>query len=226
MAEQKATISLNIHQRIQQVKKKVKFVRKTGEVSQGREKYKVVTHDEVTKELHEAIADAGINIIMNILPETIQQMETGRSSSGTPRMRFYAHFEVDAINVDDPSDFTGMLIAVHADDYGDKGPGKAYSMAMKIFKLKVFDLETGENEEERPEEQGGTRRATPEETQQLYALIEKSSTTEAAILEYLRKDPTMKDLKDLKNLYYGVWEFCMKNVQAAIDRDVAKDVPQ
>lgn len=212
--------SLNIHQRIQKVKEKVSYVRKTGEVSQGREKYKVVTHDEVTSVLHEAIADAGINLLINIMPATIKETQSGVSSNETPRMRFYAHFLVEFINVDTPDDRFSMEVAVHADDYSDKAPGKACSMAMKIAKLKVFDLETGEDEEERVEDnQGkGARKATPGEIQQLRELIQTSPTTEGKVLAVLKQDPTMKNLESLDELYVGVWQWCMKTVQASINK--------
>lgn len=213
--------ALNIHQRIQQVKKKVSYVRKTGEVKQGHDKYKVVTHDEVTSVLHEAIADAGINLLINILPSTIKETQSGMSSNNTPRMRFYAHFAVEFINVDNPDDRVLMEVAVHADDYSDKAPGKACSMAMKIAKLKVFDLETGEDEEERVEDnQGkGARKANHEEVQKLRELILKSpNTTEENLIAFLRTDSTMKNLKSLDELYLGVWKYCMDITQAAINK--------
>lgn len=209
----------NIHQRIQAVKKKVSYVRKTGEIAQGREKYRVVTHDEVTGVLHEALVEAGINLEINILPDTIKETQSGTSAAGTPRMRFYAHFKVQAVNVDTPDNRLSMLVVVHADDYGDKGPGKAISMAMKIFKLKVFDLETGENEEERVEDAGGnsSRKVTVAEATKLRKLIEVSPTNEQAFVQYLQQDPTMKNLESLDGLYFGVWEWAMNYIQGIIN---------
>jgi len=213
--------ALNIHQRIREVKKEVSYVRKTGEVSQGRDRYKVVTHDEVTGVLHEPLVKHGVNMLINIDPSSILETQSGTSSSGTPRMRFFAVWIVDAISVDDPEDKITMTVPVHADDYSDKGPGKACSMAMKIAKLKIFDLETGENEEERVEDASGkgARKATPDEIAQLRALIAKSPTTEEKIIAYLRTDPTMRSLESLDELYFGVWEFCMKTVQGAINKN-------
>ena len=49
----------------------------------------------------------------------------------------------------DTGDKVTSTIEAHANDNGDKAPGKALSYATKSAMLKVFSLETGENDESR-----------------------------------------------------------------------------
>ncbi len=51
--------------------------------------------------------------------------------------------------MDEPTDRITVRLDAHADDYGDKAPGKALSYATKYAILKVLMLESGENEEGR-----------------------------------------------------------------------------
>ena len=52
------------------------------------------------------------------------------------------------INADDPEDRFSIKTYAHSDDTTDKGPGKAYTYAVKMALLKVLMLESGDNEEE------------------------------------------------------------------------------
>jgi hypothetical protein len=74
---------------------------------------------------------------------------TRRSDKGNPAFRFEATFKVAFINVDDPSDAALVIVPAHADDFGDKAPGKCLSYAVKSAILKILMLETGEDEEGR-----------------------------------------------------------------------------
>ena len=52
------------------------------------------------------------------------------------------------INVDNPEDRFSVDTYAHSDDNTDKGPGKAYTYAVKMALLKVLMLQSGDNEEE------------------------------------------------------------------------------
>ena len=57
------------------------------------------------------------------------------------------------MNADDPTDRLTIVIESHAMDNADKAPGKAVSYANKYALLKLFEIETGEDEESRYQEQ-------------------------------------------------------------------------
>jgi hypothetical protein len=62
---------------------------------------------------------------------------------------FESDFTIHYINMDNPEDRFSTVIESHAMDAGDKAPGKAITYATKISMLKVFGIETGDNEESR-----------------------------------------------------------------------------
>ncbi len=53
------------------------------------------------------------------------------------------------MNADEPTDFVTVPVCSHAEDQGDKAPGKALSYATKYAILKVLMLESGDDEESR-----------------------------------------------------------------------------
>ena len=65
---------------------------------------------------------------------------------------FESDFNVHYINMDNPEDRFTTLVESHAMDAGDKAPGKAITYATKISMLKVFGVETGDNEESRADQ--------------------------------------------------------------------------
>lgn len=138
------TTSRNIYQRVQSVMMKVSYVRKDKQV----ENYLAVTHDLVTALVRPHFVDAGIIVSPRVLSAVM--VDTGRKSkSGNPAMRYEGAFEVDFVNMDEPTDRITIRLDAHADDYGDKAPGKALSYAVKYAILKVLMLESGENDEGR-----------------------------------------------------------------------------
>jgi hypothetical protein len=135
---------MNIYQRINQVMQEVAYVRKDKAV----ENYKAVSHDMVTAVTRPAFVKAGI--VMQARVTEAKTIDTGRKSkSGNAAWRYEARFEVDFINMDAPDERITFILDAHADDYGDKAPGKALSYATKGAVLKVLQLETGEDDEGR-----------------------------------------------------------------------------
>jgi hypothetical protein len=140
---------MNIQQRINEVKKKIDYIKKEKSV----ESYKAVTHDQVTAMVREHLVEFGINIFpVHLSSETIA---TGQfTKNNAPYVRNEAVYSFDFVNVDDPSDKYTATVAAHALDHGDKAPGKALSYAKKAVILKVFEIETGEDDESRYQEKG------------------------------------------------------------------------
>jgi hypothetical protein len=142
-----APVPLNIYQRVAAVMKEVAYVQKDTSVTEGGN-YKAVTHDMVTAVVRPHFVKFGIVIQPRVVHAEF--IDTGRKSSrGNPAMRYEGRFEVDFVNIDNPVDRITITVDAHADDYGDKAPGKALSYAVKGAVLKLLMLETGENDESR-----------------------------------------------------------------------------
>lgn len=142
----------NIHQRLNEVRKAVAYLRKEKEVI-GAGTYKVVTHDQVTAAVREHFIQQGILVVPRLLKSRVADTGTVTKNS-VPIIRYEAWYEVDFVNCDEPGDKLTIPIESHALDQGDKAPGKAISYATKYTMLKLLSIETGEDEEGRPEAKG------------------------------------------------------------------------
>ena len=126
---------MNIYQRLNEVRKAVKYVQKDTQVAN---QYRAVTHDQVTSVTREHFVKHGIMVVPTL------------KSSHMDGGLYAGAFEVRFVNIDDPfADVLPVVVEAHGMDKGDKAPGKALSMATKYAILKVLSLETGENEESR-----------------------------------------------------------------------------
>lgn len=146
----------NIYQRILSVYSKVKTVYKDAEISAGKSSYTVVTHDSVTRLLHDPISESGIVPIPNQKSCSVVQLEKITEYNGKEQRtliyRADVHAEIRFVNADDPTQFVVSDAHAYAFDSSDKAIGKAYSMALKMIYLKVFMLESQDEEEARTTE--------------------------------------------------------------------------
>jgi hypothetical protein len=167
--------SKNIYQRINEVMKEVEYVQKDA-VVQG---YKAVTHDQVTAALRKSMVKNGIICVPSLVSsEVIQNKDP---SNGIKMMHLSHVYNVAFINIDSPEDRLEAQVEAHAQDSGDKSPGKAMSYAVKCVMLKVFSLETGENDESRAAE---NNLYSDEQQEEYFELIE--SGNELDFLDFLK----------------------------------------
>jgi hypothetical protein len=139
--------SMNIYQKINEVRRKVAFVTKDKQV----ESYKAVTHDQITALTRDHFVELGIIIIPNVLRSAVK--DTGTTTSrGTPFVRLEVTYRFDVVNADDPLDRFSSDIEAHAIDHGDKAPGKVLSYAKKALILKLLEIESGDADEDREEQ--------------------------------------------------------------------------
>ena len=158
----------NIYQRINDVMKKVDYVKKDKSISGGGANYKAVTHDQVISVARKALVENGIVIYPEQLDYSLPIM---RDLEKNIKMHLYSGwYLIHFVNIDSPEDRISVKINAMANDNGDKAPGKALSYASKTVFLKVFCLETGENDESR-EEQRDINLISGDQCEQLYKLL-------------------------------------------------------
>jgi len=149
------TINRNIYQRINSVMKAVKYVQKDKSVSGGGQNYKAVTHDQAISVVRESLVENGIMIFPNQLSGEFLVMRDVNAEPQPIKMGLYTGtYEINFVNIDDGSDKVTVTVQAHAADNGDKAPGKALTYATKAAILKVFSLESGEDDEGREEKTG------------------------------------------------------------------------
>ena len=139
-----ANETLNLYQRINKVRESIAYVQKDKSVSTGGGSYKAVTHDQVTALVREHMVKHGI-VSYPVLVESISNPKEGDAK----QFRYEATYDIQFVNIDAPTEQLTIRIQAHAMDNADKAPGKALSYAKKYALLKLFELETGEDEESR-----------------------------------------------------------------------------
>lgn len=141
---------LNVFQRINQVRKAIGYITKDKSVSAGAAgSYRAVTHDAVTGMVRAHLIEAGIVIVPTLMSGVFHAKETNDKGEQAKQRLYDAVYQVEFINIDKPDDKVAMQVSAHALDNGDKAPGKAMSYATKYAILKLFNIETGEDEESR-----------------------------------------------------------------------------
>ena len=192
------TTEKNIYQKINSVMRAEYYVKKDASV-QG---YKAVTHDAVTAHLHDAIVEAGIVISTSLIEST--NAIVGKTSSGTNIVRYDAKYEVSFINIDEPSDRHLMIIEAHANDYGDKAPGKALSYATKSALLKIFFLEAGVNDEARIDAKRDAEKPkiTKEQANIINAMVGDNGLDSVKFMGWIKKSMKAESIADLSAVAY------------------------
>jgi len=159
---------LNIYQRINEVMKEQIYVKK-GSAGQGTG----VGYDDLIVVLSPLLIKHGI---------VVTAEKTGDSSDRETKKGVYifqSDFNVSYINIDNPDDRFTTLIEAHAMDAGDKAPGKAITYATKTSMLKVFSVESGDNEESRIKDiMEASKKATMTRTQLTKYIQDKGYTTD------------------------------------------------
>ncbi len=143
------TRPMNIYQRLNEVRKAVAYVQKDKKVDGAG--YMAVTHDAVTAAVRDHLITHGVMIVLRLIKAVTVQDSGMTTAKGIPIIRYEATFEIDFVNCDDPADKVTVCLESHALDNGDKAPGKAASYATKYAMLKLFSIETGEDDEARPD---------------------------------------------------------------------------
>lgn len=126
----------NIHKRMMRAAASVKTIEKRGKVQmKGGGGYDFVTHDDAALYAKQAIHAQGVNIE----PDIVSMNQDGNMT--------VMEISVDFVNVDDPSDKLSRRSFGYGVDASDKGPGKAYSYALKTALLKALQIPAGDAED-------------------------------------------------------------------------------
>lgn len=183
----------NIYQRMNWVRSQIGYVQKDANV-QGQ--YKAVRHDAVTATLRPYLVKAGIVTTQTLIKSAVVDSGT-TTKNGIPILRYEATYLVGFHN-SEGDDMVSVEVEAHALDQGDKAPGKAMSYAKKYAYLKEFDIETGEDEESRIEQQAGKDLEAEKEAfrlERLNAAIAEHMDTIVVIKDAIKESEAVQDEK-------------------------------
>ncbi len=200
--------SYNIYERINKIRQKVAYVKKDVNVDK---KYNAVTHDEVTARCREAMIEQGVIMEMELLEHSSETTKT--TDSGYPSILFTAVYRVWFVNMHNPEERAHVDAIGQGYDFGDKAPGKAMSYAAKYGMLKMFNLETGENEESRIKIEEKSRLIDEDEIVKLREFVKNSGRTDEEFFEYLNRiNPGGDKLSKYREISYGLYQLVIKTV--------------
>lgn len=132
----------NLFQKLNTIMGLVGSVPKTGYNSaQG---YKFVTESDVMDKVREAALAEGVMLIPSLVESRI---ESGTTSKGNPFYLNTVTIEIEAIDIDDPSQRYKWNMIGQGTDSQDKGSNKAITGAVKYGLLKTFLIGTGDDAE-------------------------------------------------------------------------------
>jgi hypothetical protein len=140
---------MNLLQRINEVRKGIDYIQKDKSVSTGGGSYRAVTHDTVTAMVRAHMVEYGVVMWPFLVESQSMPFEVNADMVRAKQFRYEATYDFTFANEDEPSDLIVIRIQAHAMDNADKAPGKALSYAAKYAMLKLFNIETGEDEESR-----------------------------------------------------------------------------
>tara|TARA_R110002096_G_scaffold417196_1_gene620770 strand:+ start:108 stop:803 length:696 start_codon:yes stop_codon:yes gene_type:complete len=143
---------MNVYQKINVVMSGISYVQKTGNVPMGKKSYNAVLHDHVTKLVQPYFVDVGIIAIPKVIEHEFSRYTVTNKYGDSDRYQTDMKVELTIINIDEPEERITVTAVAQGLDPSDKGPGKAYSMAVKYCYLKLLMLESGDQEEDRVEE--------------------------------------------------------------------------
>lgn len=187
---------MNILQRLAKVREQVSYLEKETKVDG---KYKVVTHDQLTAATREHFVQAGI-MVFPIL-QNAETQPTGTSTrSGAKYFLHGTVYTVRFMNVSDPKDFVDATVSAQGLDTGDKGAAKALSVAVRIAMLKVLMIQTGEDEEQRPEQIEET--ISLDQRLELFLKCEQCGWDPDAYLERLARSFSVEKIDDLPAKFF------------------------
>ncbi|QGH73243.1 MAG: ERF superfamily protein [Podoviridae sp. ctKoA10] len=182
MTTKTATQPRNIYQRINAVMQEIDYIKKDKKVSGGGANYSAVSHDQVVAMLRDSLVKHGIVYYPEQLNSTV--LVARDKSKDIAMMLYEGEYNVHFVNIDDGADRLTVRIVGHANDNGDKAPGKAVTYATKSALLKVFAIETGENDESRNYKEPEIVYATPQQVSAFYDLLTATGTDESQAMQH------------------------------------------
>jgi len=194
-----------IHMRLWLAAGDIGQLEKDGTVRIGNDGYGYISHDNVSMHAKRAFQRHGIVVI----PTVIAHAKDGNRSELTIKAKF--------VNIDDPADFIEVEGIGYGVDSSDKGPGKAYSYAMKYIYMKVLMLNSADDVEaddttHQPaitqqalaQEVAGVKQTKEAWTNALNAALKSVSTLEElnALHKENRKQLNSEELSDVTYHYF------------------------
>lgn len=138
-------MSLNIYQRLSNVRKTCSYLRKENEGYQ----FKYVSSSQTLGHLHNAINENGLILIPEIVSQEIQETT---NQKGNKEFFTKLNMVFTWVNIDNPDDKIVCQWTGQGLDNAEKGIGKALTYTEKYFLLKFFNIATDKDDPDKFQE--------------------------------------------------------------------------
>ena len=141
MADTAAGASLNIYQKLVEVRKGVLYLQKENQGHQ----FKYVSSSQTLSALREKMDELGLLLVPSILEEHLHTKWANKEAGATEHMTELV-VEFTWINAEKPEEKITCRWYGQGLDTGEKGVGKAVTYAEKYFLLKFFNIATDKDD--------------------------------------------------------------------------------
>ena len=138
-------MSLNIYQRLSNVRKTCGYIKKENEGYQ----FKYVSSSQTLGHLHNAINENGLILIPEIVSQEIQETT---NQKGNKEFFTKLNMVFTWVNLDNPDEKIVCQWTAQGLDNAEKGIGKALTYAEKYFLLKFFNIATDKDDPDKFQE--------------------------------------------------------------------------
>lgn len=138
-------MSLNIYQRLSNVRKTCGYIKKENEGYQ----FKYVSSSQTLGHLHNAINENGLILIPEIVSQEIQETT---NQKGNKEFFTKLNMVFTWVNIDNPDEKIVCQWTAQGLDNAEKGIGKALTYAEKYFLLKFFNIATDKDDPDKFQE--------------------------------------------------------------------------
>lgn len=192
--------SLNLHQRLIEVRKSVAYLQKENAGHQ----YKYVSSSQVLSSLRAAMDTFRVLLTVEVVEAKISEFTSREEKAKQWLTELWVQY--CWINADDPADRFPCRFYGQGIDTAEKGVGKALTYTEKYFLLKTFNIATDKDDPDAFQEKGEPQKSrAPTGTKQ-----KKQPATPEAMLKYGRE----------------FWPECtMTHLEAVASDDATKPVP-
>ena len=216
-----STEGFNLKQKLAEVRRRICYIQKRGH--NERFNYSYVTAADIAGAVGDALAELEVVVMPNLESISHENISPnpGYSDRLTRVVMTYTFMDVNS------AEELTVKMPGEGRDPGDKGPYKAMTGALKYALLQSFLIATGDDPEDERADSGqhaggnGTSGSdpliSPEQSGQLYELIEQTGTDVAKMLEYFK----ISKIEEMTTGMYGraVRALKRKQVIAANGRD-------
>lgn len=138
-------MSLNIYQRLSNVRKTCGYIKKENEGYQ----FKYVSSSQTLGHLHNAINENGLILIPEIVSQDLQETT---NQKGNKEFFTKLNMVFTWVNIDNPDEKIICQWTAQGLDNAEKGIGKALTYAEKYFLLKFFNIATDKDDPDKFQE--------------------------------------------------------------------------